>query len=196
VTEAMTARGRPKSPEKGQAILSAAAECFMTIGFSASMEQIASAGQVSKQTLYSHFANKHELFNAVVRNKMNLYFGESDSLPRSQGLREELLDRGERVLNMMADPGVGCMIRCVAAQVETMPDIAEDFWQSGPTALCSHIQSTFARHQDPAQAETLAWRFVYALAGPVMFSNMMGQPSPINADRQHLESVVDMFAPA
>lgn len=193
MTEFAPTRGRPKSEEKRQAILSAAAESFMTIGFTASMDQIAAKAEVSKQTLYSHFANKHDLFNAVVSSKLLAYFGDVNSLPRGETLRDELMDRGARVQNMMADPGVGAMMRCVVAQTDAMPEIAQQFWHSGPVDLCQHIRSTFARHGHTDQAETLAWRFVFALSGPAMFSNMLLQPYPITADRAHLSAVVDMF---
>ncbi|WP_105168188.1 TetR/AcrR family transcriptional regulator [Pseudoalteromonas sp. T1lg23B] len=52
---------------KQQDILSAAIKLFAQQGLSATtMEQVCSSAQVSKRTLYKHFANKDALFGAVV----------------------------------------------------------------------------------------------------------------------------------
>ncbi|MCF6436960.1 MULTISPECIES: TetR/AcrR family transcriptional regulator [Pseudoalteromonas] len=52
---------------KQQDILSAAIQLFAQQGLSATtMEQVCNSAQVSKRTLYKHFANKDALFDAVV----------------------------------------------------------------------------------------------------------------------------------
>jgi AcrR family transcriptional regulator len=62
--------GREKSPRsalKRQAILNAATEIFLKGGYlGTSMEEIATLSEVSKQTVYKHFASKEALFIAVV----------------------------------------------------------------------------------------------------------------------------------
>ena len=59
--------GRPKNPEKRQAILQAAAELFPAKGFSGvSMMDIAEKANVSKLTLYSHFVDKEDLYTQTV----------------------------------------------------------------------------------------------------------------------------------
>src|SRR5690348_10057779 len=62
--------GQPKRARRlasGGAIREAAATLFLQRGYQAtSMDDIAAAAQVSKQTIYTHFAGKEELFADLV----------------------------------------------------------------------------------------------------------------------------------
>ena len=65
---------RSKSEEKRQQILSAASDLFLTRSFEgASMDQVAVAAGVSKQTVYSHFGSKEELFSAIIEYKLAIH---------------------------------------------------------------------------------------------------------------------------
>ena len=53
-------------PDKHDAIIRAASEMFLAEGFDrTSLDQIAQRAGVSKQTIYSHFADKEALFKAI-----------------------------------------------------------------------------------------------------------------------------------
>ena len=53
--------------EKRAAILSAASQLFLELGFErATVDRIAQAAGVSKLTVYSHFADKEGLFVALI----------------------------------------------------------------------------------------------------------------------------------
>src|SRR5450759_3872987 len=54
-------------PEKREAIVAAATELFLANGYlSASMDDIAAAAGVAKQTVYAHFHDKEQLFTEIV----------------------------------------------------------------------------------------------------------------------------------
>lgn len=60
------ARSQTRTQEKRRAILDAALQEFDANGFLAtSMDQIAARANVSKRTVYNHFASKDELFEAI-----------------------------------------------------------------------------------------------------------------------------------
>jgi TetR/AcrR family transcriptional repressor of mexJK operon len=60
-------RMRQPSPRKHEAILAAAVDCFAANGYAAtSMDAIAAAAGVSKQTVYHHFGDKNALFKAAI----------------------------------------------------------------------------------------------------------------------------------
>src|SRR5579884_1007747 len=62
--------GRPKDAAKHDSIVHAANALFMKNGYElTSMEAVAKKAGVSKLTVYSHFANKDELFKAVIRQR-------------------------------------------------------------------------------------------------------------------------------
>lgn len=59
--------GRPRRLGSRDPIREAAARLFLVKGYAAtSMDDVAAAAQVSKQTIYTHFANKDELFADLV----------------------------------------------------------------------------------------------------------------------------------
>ena len=67
-------QGRPKSEEKRQDILRAASTLFLKEGFAnTSMDSVAKASGVSKQTVYSHFSSKDSLFKAAIGSKCRSY---------------------------------------------------------------------------------------------------------------------------
>jgi len=60
--------GRPKDATKRKGIICAAAALFLEHGYElTSMEAVAKMADVSKLTIYSHFANKSELFKEVIQ---------------------------------------------------------------------------------------------------------------------------------
>lgn len=188
-------RGRPKDPQKQQSILQAAAELFMREGLDVSMDAISKAAGVSKQTLYSHFGGKEELFEEVISCKVDVYFPESD-LVRGESLEEELLDRGQRVLDMLSEPNVRMMGHVVASACSKHPEIGDQFFRSGPDFLCSKITSTFARHDRQGRFEPheeTARSFVGALAGHLMMTNMYAPQRALEIHPEFLAKTVQRF---
>lgn len=61
-------RGRPRDAEKNNAIVEAASLLFLEQGFDGtSMDEVAKRAGVSKQTVYSHFSGKEQLFSHVIK---------------------------------------------------------------------------------------------------------------------------------
>ncbi len=77
----MVTRGRPKSDKKRQQILDAAAQLFASQGYTnTSLETVAAAAGVSKQTIYSHFSSKQEVLREGVKHQHVL------QIPKSCGV--------------------------------------------------------------------------------------------------------------
>jgi len=131
-----TARvGRPKSTAKREAIASAAVELFLQKGFKAtSMDDIAASAGVSKQTVYSHFGNKDDLYRGVIASKCQEYRITEEMLPACSDLREALCAIGQRYLALIADPAVIAMYRVVICESLRHPKTARLFHSSGPAS--------------------------------------------------------------
>jgi len=72
-------RGRPRDPERYRRVMEAARGHFDAHGFErASVDAIAAEAGVSKMTIYSHFASKEGLFEAVVRYAAERFAGQPD----------------------------------------------------------------------------------------------------------------------
>src|SRR5215469_1537356 len=61
-----------RSARKRQTILSAGRDLFLSNGYQGtSVDQIAASAEVSKQTVYKHFGDKHELLLAIVSDTLD-----------------------------------------------------------------------------------------------------------------------------
>ena len=79
-----------RSSRKREAILEAATELFLTREYAGtSMEDIASAASVSKQTVYKHFSDKQTLFREVALGGVGT--SASRSRPRWQRLQRRTM---------------------------------------------------------------------------------------------------------
>src|SRR5438477_7157237 len=93
------ASGRPaagQDPVKRQQILDGAKRCFLDLGFeAASMNDITAEAGVSKGTLYVYFANKEDLFGALIdRERAAMLMSAQQLLEHSATTREALTAYG------------------------------------------------------------------------------------------------------
>lgn len=126
--------GPYKNAEKREAIIRAAHELFRAQGLKgSSMEQVAKAAGVAKQTIYSHFKNKEALFAAVAPARVEDSGMKSDA-PDFYGARpdEILLDIGKKFFALATAPDVIAMNRLVISEARDYPKVAELFYENGP----------------------------------------------------------------
>ena len=129
------------APSKRDAIIEAATRVFLDSGYGvASMDGIAAAAQVSKQTIYSHFEGKDALFGAIIREKCDALL-ESISRPASLGAepRAALAGVGRRFLTLvLSDEGMA-LFRAVVSESGRFPELAEAFYDSGPRLAVANL---------------------------------------------------------
>ena len=130
-----------KSEQKRVQILHSAIDLFCHQGFSnTSMDEVAKHAGVSKQTVYSHFGSKDDLFVASIESKCVVH-----------QLTENLLvdaSQPEVVLTIFAQQ-FGAMIvseeairvftTCVA-QSDTHPEVSELFYNAGPKHILNLVK--------------------------------------------------------
>lgn len=138
--------GRPKSEQKAEAILCAAAELFLAQGFQGtSMDAVAQRAGVSKQTVYSHFAGKEDLFKACIRNKVAGYGFDETAAVDDADLRNALLNVMRRFVELLFDPEVVAMHRVVMGEAASQPRIAALFFESGPLRTRQAVRAFLQR---------------------------------------------------
>lgn len=194
----MTTRrpGRPKSEVKATAIRDAASHLFMTDGIErTSMDAIAQAAGVSKQTVYSHFKSKDDLFRECVRSKIREYGLQTSEFPASASLDDKLRQVGRQFLTLIGDPEVICMFRLMIAEATAYPRVSETFHETGPLATIEFMAEIFAAHLDPDDAplaRRIAGEFAALLKGEFMLGLLLGTRRGINAEeiRAHVERTV------
>lgn len=185
------------------AILEAARQIFLRESYTgASMESVAQEAGVSKQTIYNHFANKDELFRALVLDicaGIGATLGDH-SLYLDQPPERVLTKFGEIVLKKMSCHDIMRLHRLLQLEGRNHPSLAENFYRLGPdsiarwltTYLEAKIQSGEMRIAEPRIA---AEQFVTMLMGHLRLRHLLGFTGvPDKAQRaNYVTSAVSIF---
>jgi AcrR family transcriptional regulator len=145
-------RGRPPDPERYQRILEAAGRHFYAHGLErASVDAIAADAGVSKMTVYSHFASKEGLFEAVVRERTDRVMGGLagvEALDPAQP-QKALLAIGEQFLALTREEGALGKFRSVYGAAATQPEACRAFYRQGADRLIGDL-AAYLRRADAA----------------------------------------------
>jgi TetR/AcrR family transcriptional regulator, mexJK operon transcriptional repressor len=122
VTRAGTSR---RSPAKRRTILDAATSVFLEQGYArASVDAIAAAAGVGKQTVYSHFGNKEQLFLAVVSDARTTEEEIVAASPVVTGdPRTDLAEVARRILDVALALRVAALHRLTIAELPHHPEL-------------------------------------------------------------------------
>src|SRR5215212_5570427 len=125
-------RGRPRDPERLRRIVEAAHSHFSAHGLErASLDAIAAEAGVSKMTIYSNFASKEGLFEAVVRDRTGRVVGGLsgvEALDPKQP-RKALLAIGEQFLTLARENEALGQIRRVYGAAGAQPEVCRAFYR-------------------------------------------------------------------
>jgi len=135
-----------RSERKHRAILDAATGLFLRDGFrGTSMDAVATAAEVSKQTVYAHFATKKALFAAIVEGTLERAGGpvraEIAELNDVDGLRE--LARG--YLEAVMRPQVLALRRMIIGEASRQPELARLYYARAPEGTLTDLAAAFTR---------------------------------------------------
>ena len=130
---------------KREAILDAARKVFLDIGFGAtSMDAIAVAAKVSKQTVYNHFGSKEELFAAMIRSTCDRMVTAFEQAAKSG--KPELTLRGiaRQVISKVLDRDRLSLYRLLMAEGQRFPELGQIFYECGPQVTRKYLADYFA----------------------------------------------------
>jgi TetR/AcrR family transcriptional regulator, mexJK operon transcriptional repressor len=127
--------GSRRSAAKRQQILDAATHAFLADGYArTSVDSIAAAAGVGKQTVYSHFDGKRDLFLEVVARAREVEPPRFDSATTSSpdldpgGVADQLTQLVVRVLSSALDPTVAALHRLTIAELPHHPEL-QQMWR-------------------------------------------------------------------
>ena len=147
-------RGRPRDPERCRRILEAAHSHFNAHGLArASVDAIAADAGVSKMTIYSHFASKEGLFEAVIRNRTESVVGGlagAEALDPKQP-QKALLAIGEQFLALAREDEALGQFRSLYGAAGTQPEACLAFYRQGADRLIGDL-AAYLRRADAAGA--------------------------------------------
>ncbi len=181
--------GRPKDQQKRVQILEGAAYLFLQDGYSlTSMDTIAKHAGVSKQTVYSHFKSKAELFKAVIDNKCREYELDTTAYHDSTtSIETKLLALAEHFVALMHDEMVVAMYAVVIAESKTNPEVAELFYTAGPQQATDMLQAQLQLaypQLSPRTVADLSYDFFNLLKGDYHMKSILGLSSNMSKVEQ------------
>jgi TetR/AcrR family transcriptional repressor of mexJK operon len=135
-------RGRPRDPERLQRILEAAGKHFYAHGFErANVEAIAADAGVSKMTVYSHFASKEGLFEAVIGERTEGVVAARSGMPPLDPLHPEaaLAAIGAQFMALTRDEKALGQFRTMYAAAGAQPEACAAFYRQGADRLIGEL---------------------------------------------------------
>ena len=189
--------GRPKSEQKRKQILSGAADLLLSNGYSnSSMEAVAKASGVSKQTVYSHFTSKDALYTAIIEDKCQQYQIQDASINVStQALDEILTIIGLRFIKLLTDKNVIAMYQLVIGESKLNNHVAQLFYDAGPLHSIKIVAQLLQQHPSSAlnndAAMETAHDFFNLLKSDFHMLSMLQLPYALNDKnaQQHAKKV-------
>jgi TetR/AcrR family transcriptional repressor of mexJK operon len=174
--EAVQRRSRGRPPVESVAsiekeILATALDQFVRHGYGVSMTRIVDAARISKNTMYSRFSSKEELFRAIIRNQINRV---SETLPLGPGRGSYDLERGlrnyaNRTLEVSLEPEFLEVNRLIYSEARRFPELgaaAADRNRLGIAQLTDFIRYRAEMDGVPCKdPEGVAEVFILALRG-------------------------------
>ncbi|MBT0585963.1 TetR/AcrR family transcriptional regulator [Alteromonas oceanisediminis] len=195
--------GRPKSEEKRLQILDCATELFLQNGFTnTSMDIIARKAGVAKQTVYSHFNNKDDLYTAVIGEKCHQYkLDASQFKDSSVPFQEVLNEMANQIVSLLQDPEVIAMHMIVIGESNNNPRVAELFYRAGPLQSVETVAGIFrfflpSKVTTNTQAISIATDFFNLLKGDFYMRSMLQLPFLLSQEQQqrHCERVCQQIS--
>lgn len=189
---------RSKNEVKRQKILDAAVSLFTEQGYAAtSMDFIAKNADVSKQTVYSHFGSKDELFSASVEYKcesLHILDLSQHDLSDPQTI---LFQLAQNFTDFITSKEACAVHKICVFESTTYPQVSEMFYKAGPLRVTNEVTLLMAKlHQqkilaieNPKQA---ALQFLNMMKGELWMQtefNIKDRISPEEVEKYLRDSV-------
>jgi TetR/AcrR family transcriptional regulator, mexJK operon transcriptional repressor len=189
VDEATTRPAAPAAPRRragrlasGGVIREAATALFLRNGYlGTSIDEIAAQAGVSKQTVYTHFADKEQLFTELVRGNSTVaeeFIQALAGLPETDDLERDLGHLARRYVAAVIQPRVLQLRRLVIGESGRFPELARSYHEHVPERVISTLADCLRRLgdrgllrvDDPALAAShLAWLILAVPLDRAMF---------------------------
>ena len=198
-------RGRPKDAVKCEDIIRAASGCFFKDGYElTSMDAVARKADVSKITIYSHFANKEELFKAVIQERCDKRaMPESFMALQSKSIGFALTQIATSMMELFYSPETIRMQRLMQAEATRHPKVVQIFYEAGPKRVREAFGVLLKTWNDEGRLTTpdiprATDQFFSLLKGERLSKtlfHMMPQPEPAEV-KKHVDATVAFYLTA
>lgn len=172
----------PLQRRKRAAILDGARTVFLSQGFGlATMDDVAAAAGVGKQTVYRHFKSKESLFVGLVSSMCaqvgGFLVGAQDA--QADGAPEvELRDLGRVLAQILIEPDYLRLYRAIVAEAERLPELGQVFYENGAKVVRAVAAKILRKRFDESTAALRAATFVQLVLGDAYLELSIGYSVP------------------
>ena len=172
----------PLQRRKRTAILDGAKTVFLSQGFVlATMDDVATAAGVGKQTVYRHFKSKEALFVGLV-SSMCAQVGEflaSAQDKQSDGSPEvQLRELGWALAQILTTPDNLRLYRAIVAEAERLPELGQVFYENGAKVVRAFAATFLRKRFDESTAALRAATFINLVLGDAYLELSIGYTVP------------------
>jgi TetR/AcrR family transcriptional repressor of mexJK operon len=189
------------SARKRRAILDAAAAAFLRNGFrGTSMDEIAAAARVSKQTVYKHFSDKERLFSeivtATVEEASATVGAEVRDLQDSGDVAADLRDLARRQVRSVMQPRIMQLRRLVIGEATRFPELGRAFYDQGPGRTIAALTAAFEHLAERGKLQVEDPRLAAAQFNWLLMSEPLNQSMLLGDDHTPGPDELDAWADA
>jgi TetR/AcrR family transcriptional repressor of mexJK operon len=131
---------RSKNEAKRQQILDSAINLFTEQGYAAaSMDLIAKNADVSKQTVYSHFGSKDDLFSASIEHICESLHILDLSMDDLSDAKRILLQLAQRFTEVITSKQACAAHKICAFESNAYPQVSDIFYQAAPLKVTNEV---------------------------------------------------------
>lgn len=181
-------------------ILDVATELMLEHGFgNTTMEAVANVAGVAKRTLYSRFADKDELFTAVIRRRRELFLAPVAKISAAGGgLEQQLKQVGNHMLKWGLRDDTIAFKRLMAGEVRRFSTVPVNLLSESRERVIDAITTVLASSSEPPLTVTdkrfAAMQFLEMVMGPANQCAYYGAPAPSErARRAYIDNVIQLF---
>lgn len=165
---------------KRAAILEGARTVFLRDGFAtATMDDVAAAAGVGKQTVYRHFGSKEALFLGLVESMCDTAIATNLPVhPTNHQIKDELRALGQLLAKSLIAPDSLALYRAIVSEAGRLPALGAIFYQHGPRLARSMAATVLAKRFDEKTAAVRASTFVSLVLGDAHLEMTLGYEVP------------------
>ncbi|WP_417452130.1 TetR/AcrR family transcriptional regulator [Kordiimonas sp.] len=195
-------RGRPRDSEKNSAIIDAASVLFLENGFDGtSMDEVARRAGVSKQTVYSHFSSKEQLFADAIHITIAKYFPDAAlQTVEVHTLESDLHAVAQTFARLLLSDDAIAMHRVLVAAAGKGPELAQMFWQAGPQEMNEKLEEFIGTWAEKGELridslEKASAQLITLLKGKLHFMREIGMIGTVSEEeiKEQAAEAVECF---
>ena len=153
---------------------------FRAQGYDVSMDVIAGAANVSKQTLYNQFGNKEELFKAMIADRGAVMRAPLNASALTRHPRDMLTDVARQYYTHACGANEIGYYRMIIGASQQFPDIGSAYYEAGPKQMLDALSQWMAREERLGRLDTggdpqvAAEHFLSLITGHVEARGLLG----------------------